>query len=227
MPPLLKRPQGTADTNHRMRAPAHRLISRARRPLVLGLATMAFLALVPAGAVAAPEAPSFGPLIDDYAKYVGQQRCRPKPKPGVVAFQQLLEQAYPDSTWFNISRRCRDGGQSEHKEGRALDWSRSAAVPAERVTVKDLFAWLFATDAHGNTHAMARRLGVMYVIWNRRMWSAWTGTWETFCVQRGRRCKDPDSKAVLHPHNDHVHFSFSWPGARRQTTFWNPDLSSV
>jgi hypothetical protein len=72
---------------------------------------------------------------------------------------------------------------------------------------------------------MARRLGIMYVIWNRRMWSAWDPGWEVFCVQRGRRCKDPDSKAVLHPHNDHVHFSFGWPGARMQTSYWLPDLS--
>lgn len=208
-----------------MRGPSHPLVPRARRLLAVGLAVLALIALLPHGALAAPPSPAFGPTIEDYADYEGQRRCRPKPKPGVVAFQSLLEQAYPESTWFNISRPCRDGGQSEHKEGRALDWSRNASVPAERATVQDLFAWLFATDAHGNADAMARRLGIMYVIWNRRMWSAWTGGWETFCVQRGRRCKDPDSKAVLHPHRDHVHFSFSWPGARMLTSYWNPDLS--
>lgn len=208
-----------------MRGPSHPPAWSLRRSLALGLAALALVALLPRGALSAPPSPDFGPLIEEYAEYDGQRRCRPKPKPGVVAFQQVLEQAYPDSTWFNISRPCRDGGQSEHKEGRALDWSRNAAVPAERSKVKDLFVWLFATDAHGNADAMARRLGIMYVIWNRRMWSAWSGDWETFCVQRGRKCKDPDSKAALHPHRDHVHFSFGWPGARMQTSFWNPDLS--
>jgi hypothetical protein len=207
-----------------MRGPSHPFASRARRLLVLGLAGLTVATLVPQGAVAAPPAPDFGPLIEDYAEYEGQRRCRPKPKPGVVAFQLLLEQSYPDST-FNVSRRCREGGQSEHKEGRALDWSRRASVPAERATVKDLFVWLFATDAHGNPHAMARRLGIMYIVWNRRLWSSWEGGWETYCVLRGRKCKDPDTKAVLHPHNDHVHFSMGWPGARMETSYWNPELS--
>jgi hypothetical protein len=78
-------------------------------------------------------------------------------------------------------------------------------------------------DARGNTHTMVRRLGVMYVIWNRRMWSAWTGQWETFCVQRGE-VQGAGLEAVPHPHNDHEHFSFSWPGARADHV-WNLDLS--
>jgi hypothetical protein len=208
-----------------MRGPSHPRLWPARRILAAGVAAFALVGMVPRGAVAAPETPSFGPAIEDYASYEGQRRCRPRPKPGVVAFRALLEGAYPDSTWFNISRACRIGGQSEHKEGRALDWSRNAAVPTERAAVQDLFAWLFAMDAHGNPHAMARRLGLMYLIWNRRMWSAWDGGWEVYCVQRGRRCKDPDSRAALHPHRDHVHFSFGWPGARKKTSYWNPELS--
>jgi hypothetical protein len=210
-----------------MRGPSHLPASLVRRTLALGLAALAVTAAAAGPAAAAPTGPNFGPLIEEYAEYEGQRRCRPKPKPGVVAFQKLLEAAYPDSTWFNISRGCKDGGQSEHKEGRALDWSRNAAVRAERTTVKDLFAWLLATDQHGNTHAMARRLGIMYIIWNRKMWSSWDPGWEVICVQRGRRCVDPDSKAAVHPHNDHVHFSFSWPGARAQTSYWHPELSKA
>jgi hypothetical protein len=208
-----------------VRGPSHPLVSHVRRPLALGLASLALAGLVPTGALAAPQAPTFGSVIEGYAEYEGQSRCRPKPKPGVVAFQALLEQAYPDSTWFNISRPCRDGGLSEHKEGRALDWSRSAAIPAERAAVKDLFAWLFADDAYGNPDAMARRLGIMYIVWNRRIWEGWSGQWETYCVQRGARCKDPHSKAVLHPHHDHVHFSFTWAGAWVETSYWHPELS--
>jgi hypothetical protein len=208
-----------------MRGPTHPLVRYAHTSVAVGLVALTLTGLVPSPAAAAPQAPTFGSVIEDYAGYEGQRRCRPKPKPGVVAFQALLEQAYPDRTWFNISRRCRDAGQSEHKEGRALDWSRNASVAAERATVSDLFAWLFATDAYGNPDAMARRLGIMYIVWNRRMWSAWSGGWETYCVQRGRRCKDPDTKAILHPHTDHVHFSFGWPGARMETSYWHPELS--
>lgn len=222
--PLKPRPRRT-DVCPEMHGPSHPTVRPARRLLAVGLAALALAGLLPRGAAAAPKAPAFGPVIEGYVEYEGQRRCRPKPKPGVVAFQELLMQAYPDSTWFNISRPCRDGGQSEHKEGRALDWSRSAAILSQRATVKDLFAWLFADDAHGNPDAMARRLGIMYIVWNRRIWEGWSGGWETYCVQRGRRCKDPDSKSALHPHNDHVHFSFSWPGARMETSYWHPALS--
>jgi hypothetical protein len=208
-----------------MRGPSHPLATHVRRPLALGLAALALASLQSIDASAAPQAPTFGPVIEDYAAYEGQSRCRPKPKPGVVAFQAMLEQAYPDGAWFAISRPCRDAGLSEHKEGRALDWSRSAAVPAERATVRDLFAWLFADDPHGNFDAMARRLGIMYIVWNRKIWEGWSGQWETYCIQRGRRCKDPDTKAVLHPHTDHVHFSFTWAGARVETSYWHPELS--
>jgi hypothetical protein len=140
--------------------------------VAVGLVALTLVTVVLGHAVAAPPAPQFGPVIEGYPQYKGQRRCRPKPKPGVVAFQRLLKRTYPDSMWFNISRGCRTGGQSEHKEGRALDWARSASVAAERATVKDMFAWLFATDAHGNRDAMARRLGIMYIVWNRRTWRA-------------------------------------------------------
>jgi hypothetical protein len=201
-----------------------------RRGLALSLGVLAVLTLAPnpAGAAASsPTAPEFGPTIEDYADYEGQRRCKPKAKAGVVAFSQLLQATYPDSTWFGISRGCKVGGQSEHKEGRALDWSRDASDPAQRGTVKALLDWLFATDVHGNEHAMVRRLGIMYIVWNRRIWSTWNGGWEIYCVQKRKKCKDPDSKSALHPHTDHVHFSFGWPGARKQTSFWRPELSFV
>ena len=192
----------------------------------LALCVLAVLCLgTPLAGASVPAAPQFGPAIEDYADYEGQRRCKPKPKPGVVAFQQILQATYPDSTWFGISRGCKDGGQSEHKEGRAMDWSRDASNAAHRKNVSELLSWLFATDSHGNTHAMARRLGIMYIVWNRRIWSTWDQGWEIYCVQKRRKCKDPDSKAVMHPHTDHVHFSFGWKGARMQTSFWRPELS--
>jgi hypothetical protein len=172
-----------------------------------------------------PTAPEFGPVIEDYADYEGQKRCKPKPKPGLLAFQDLLEATYPDSTWFGISRGCDIGGTSEHKEGRAMDWSRDATDPAQRKTVAELFEWMFAEDEYGNENAMARRLGIMYIIWNRRMWSSWDQEWEVYCVQKRKVCRDPDDKSVVHPHADHVHFSFGWAGAKMQTSYWNPELS--
>ena len=208
-----------------MRGPSPSPVLGGRRALALIAAIIGMLCLVPTRVASAPSTPTFGPVIDEYAEYVGQTRCRPKAKPGVVAFQQLLQTAYPESTWFAIGRPCKVGGQSEHKEGRALDWARNAAVPAERAQVRELLGWLLAPDSYGNPHAMARRLGVMYIIWNRRMWSSWDAGWEVICVQKGKRCRDPETGAVVHAHRDHVHFSFGWPGARMLTTFWHPELS--
>ena len=202
------------------------LVRRAGR---LALALVAGLTLIPLGAATAraatPKTPNFGPVIEDYAAYQGQTRCKPKPKPGVVAFRRLVLATYPRTGDAGISRRCSIGGQSEHKEGRAWDWAVDGTTEAGRLTAKRLLQWLFQTDRHGNWHANFRRLGLMYIVWRRRIWGSWDPGWKTYCVATPKGCKDTDSNAILHPHLDHIHFSFGWPGARKRTSFWNPELS--
>jgi hypothetical protein len=178
----------------------------------------------PAVVSAAPRAPRFGPVIEEYAGYVAPAKCRPKDKPGVAAFADLLLDAYGD-TWVDIGRTCDGEATSDHNEGRALDWARDVSVRADRRDVRDLFDWLFAVDRHDNADALARRLGITYVIWNRRIWGSWSGEWSVYCVQKPAGCRDPDSKTLLNPHTDHVHLSFDWAGARMRTTFWNPEAS--
>ena len=191
--------------------------------VVAVLAVSAVSSVLPASpAVAAPRAPHFGPVIEDYAGYVEPERCRPAPKPGVRAFADLLEDAYPDTAWIGISRACEGTPTSDHQEGRALDWSRDASDKHERAAVEDLFAWLFATDRYGNENALVRRLGISYIIWNRKIWGSWSQEWEVYCVKKPSGCRDPDTHALMNPHTDHVHISFGWPGAREQTTYWNP-----
>ncbi len=185
------------------------------------------LSIVQGGsAVAAPRARGFGRLIEDYAPYVGQSRCAPKPKPGVVAFRRIVLAAYPETRDITIGRNCDVGGRSEHKEGRAWDWGVDATRPRERRMANDLLDWLLAEDRYGNRHALARRLGIMYIVWNRRIWSTWERGWEVYCTQRRRGCKS-ESGSFVNPHTDHVHFSFGWPGARKRTTFWDKRRSMV
>ena len=190
-------------------------------------AMLAFALLPAARASAAPEEPAFGPMIEGPAGYDGQATCSPSAKPGVTAFGNLLRAAYPSTSWIGIGRACDVGGTSEHKEGRALDWSRNASSRGERKDAEDVIGWLLETDRFGNEAAMARRLGVMYIVWNRRIWGSWDNEWEVYCVQKGAVCKDPDGGYALHPHTDHVHFSFSWAGARKKTSFWNADRTFV
>src|SRR5262245_26692703 len=127
-------------------------------------------------APAVPSAPlpslrGFHLPIDDYAAYEPQRHCCPEPKPGVLAFREMVLLAYPTTSSAGVSRSCGSGTPSEHKEGRAWDWR----VCAERDTeiADHLLDWLLAPDDDGNDHAAARRWGVMYVIWNRRIWAAY------------------------------------------------------
>jgi hypothetical protein len=208
-----------------MRDPADRRTRRGTSLVVAFLVASCLQSSSIQPASAGPRAPHFGPVIEDYSGYVSPERCRPAPKPGVQAFADLLLETYRDSTWVGISRACHGEPTSDHQEGRAIDWGRSATVRSERAEVEDLLDWLFATDRYGNTDAMIRRLGITYLIWNRDIWGAWSGDWEVYCVQKPAGCRDPDSRSIMDPHTSHIHISFGWPGARMQTSFWDPAKS--
>jgi len=162
-------------------------------------------AACPSGGNVTPATPSFGSSIDGYTSYVGQSSCSGSSKPGVTAFKDLVLATYPCTSSGGIVRGCSVGGKSEHKEGRAWDWMIKAGHPAADA----LLSWLLATDAHGNKHANARRLGIMYMIFNHKMWRAYSpgSGWQPY--------------SGSNPHTDHVHFSFSWDGANKKTGFWS------
>ena len=173
------------------------------------------LSVVPASAAAAvptmPAAPVALPAgIEDMPSYQPQTFCDPVAKPGVVAFGALLTATYPDTTVVDIARSCAsESGSSEHKDGRALDWGAYYKNPQQVAEVNAVFTWLFAPDAAGNPNAMLRRLGIMYIIWNKQIWGAWSQSWQPYSCSGVTAC-----------HQDHVHFSFDWAGARKRTSFW-------
>lgn len=196
--------------------------------LVASVAFATMLLGVAAPALGVPRVGSYGRAIDAVGGYVGARKCDPDPKPGVVAFQKLVLRAYPGTGAGNISRSCYgDSATSEHNEGRAWDWGVNAGVASQKAKADELIQWLLKEDRYGNEHAMARRAGIMYLIWNRRIWSTWGG-WEVYCKQTKRRgCVDPDDGGARSPHTDHVHFSFTWPAARKRTTLWNRNRSMI
>ena len=149
-----------------------------------------------------------GPL-DDLAPYQPQATCTPWPKAGVVGFQRIVLASFPKTGNSGIPRACSIGGPSEHKEGRAWDWTVSVARPYDVAAARKVFTWLLRADASGRRWAMARRLGVMYIIHNRRIWGSYRADegWRPY--------------VGTNPHTDHVHFSFSWAGARKQTSYWD------
>jgi hypothetical protein len=150
----------------------------------------------------------WGPEIEALASYEPQRLCDPWPKPGLLGFTRLVLRAYPDTASWGIARDCAIGGTSEHKEGRAWDWRVDVYTPADAEAADAVISWLLATDEYGNTHAMARRLGVMYIIWNRMIWSSTRASdgWRPYFGAS--------------PHTDHVHLSLSRDGAMGRTSFW-------
>ncbi|MGW5363062.1 hypothetical protein [Actinopolymorpha pittospori] len=152
-----------------------------------------------------PRTPSFPRTIDAYATYQGGTTCSPTAKPGVVDVRNLILQTYGRVSW-SIARPC-SSSVNEHKEGRALDIGFDARTTRGYNQGNDFLHWLLFPDQYGNPNAMARRLGVMYVIWNHRMWRAYN--------PRGWRLYTGSN-----PHVDHVHISFNWNAAMRRTSWW-------
>ncbi|HEX3828634.1 MAG TPA: hypothetical protein VHV82_15320 [Sporichthyaceae bacterium] len=163
---------------------------------------------VPSASVRLPAA------VEDVSPYLPQVSCDPNPKPGVAAFEQMMLATFRRGSSGGITRACDApgvaGGRSEHKEGRAWDWM------LDPNSYEDLYAgnravdWLLADGA-----VNARRLGLMYLIWNRRIWSAHD-------AQVGWRGYDYGD-----PHTSHIHFSFSWAGAEKRTSWWTGKVAPV
>ncbi|SDP28359.1 Peptidoglycan-binding (PGRP) domain of peptidoglycan hydrolases-containing protein [Pedococcus dokdonensis] len=146
--------------------------------------------------------------LDVASPYQAQRLCDPNAKPGVVAFAKLMSSHYKvGSADWGITRNC-NSGLTEHSEGRAWDWMLSANKPNEKAIADSVTQWLSAPDAQGRPGAMARRFGIMYIIWNHKMWRAYDPA----------RGWAPYTGAV--PHTDHIHFSFSWDGAYSRTSWW-------
>jgi peptidoglycan hydrolase-like protein with peptidoglycan-binding domain len=179
-----------------------------------------------ASSVPTPAVPAGLPgQIEDLAPYVQQASCDPVAKPGAIALAKLLTLTYPGTT-SGIPRECGvDGIASEHYEGRAIDWMISARKPVEAAEAATVIDWMFAKDDAGQEFANARRLGVMYMIWNGNIWGA-------YATGSGWR---PYSSCANHPepafdttcHRNHIHFSLSWDGAMGHTSFWTKQVAPV
>jgi hypothetical protein len=162
--------------------------------------------------------------IESTARYVPANTCDPAARPGVVQLGGLLTTTYGGSA--GISRTCGTDllATSEHYEGRALDWMHNARVAADKKEADATVKWLLATDGDGNKYANARRLGIMYIIWNNRIWGAYRADegWRDYngCAQK--TAKSLDSAC----HRNHVHFSLSWEGAQAATSFWTKTVAA-
>ncbi|MEI5675439.1 MULTISPECIES: hypothetical protein [unclassified Nocardioides] len=183
-----------------------------RRTVCLLVLLATLLTAAPAGAA---------PPIEDYAPYQPQTRCAPKPKPGTVVLGRWLVRRY-GGAYGGVSRACAKGSTSEHAEGRAFDWTLDVRRGRDRRAARRMMRDLFATDRAGNPDARARRMGVMYVIWDDRIYSAWNG----FAPERylSSSCRTVRRCSTTLRHRDHVHLSLTRAAARGRTSWFEGRL---
>ena len=185
---------------------------------VLTLSTLSGTAT--AATVPVPASPAGLPTgIEALAPYVPQDSCDYTVKPGLLAFQRMVNATYPDTGSYGFISTCAaEGMTSEHSDGRAWDWAASVTNAKQNSEVNALLTWLLAKDKAGNTAAMARRLGIMYIIWNKQIWGAYSA---------GSGWRPYSCSGVTGCHQDHVHFSFAWNGAMKRTSFWTKSVAPV
>lgn len=202
-----------------------RLSSRRATVLIGAVALTAAGGVIPAPAAAATAflpAPRSTPASIDSVDYVGQNSCDPSKKSGVQQFAALLKKYHP-SVYSGINRVCQQGHTSEHKEGRAIDWMVGTQGGAD---ASAMISWLRAKDSRGNTNAMARRTGVMYLIWDNKFmpfYGRTAGQWEPY----NSCAKQPQSRYDTSCHRDHVHMSFTWAGAMGRTSYYSGSVAAT
>lgn len=210
------------------------LAARRRPARLTGLLLVLALALaLPVGtraetAAAATRPPSATVLpvgIEDLAGYVPANSCTPRARPGTLLLGRLLVATYPGTT-FGGARACPSRPNSEHHDGRAVDWMNSVRDATQRAQGKAVVDWLLAPDAEGRPYANARRLGIMYVIWNNRIWAAYRPSdgWRDYngCTAKAKSARSLDSAC----HRNHMHLSLSWAGAMGRTSYWSGTVAA-
>jgi hypothetical protein len=165
-----------------------------------------------------PLAPATAMPIEGYPSYQPQSKCSPHPKAGTLMLADHLLKRYPGSGSSGISRSCGSSGISEHKEGRAFDWQLDATSRRDRGYAQHFLSRILATDKRGNRQALARRMGIMYLIWNDHIWSASTGYRRT--PYRHDACKKLSTCSATLRHRDHMHISLTRRAAQGQTSWY-------
>lgn len=150
----------------------------------------------PKGLVAPKAAPK---TLDAVPLYQPQNMCNPVETPGITKLKELVLSTYEIGGAGNTVRTCIEG-VSEHADGRAWDWMVNVKNPKEKAAAADFLAWVTRNGGEN-----ARRLGIQYVIYNQKIWGAY-------------RAKDGWRKS--YGHEDHVHVSMTWNGARGNVSFW-------
>jgi hypothetical protein len=160
--------------------------------------------------------------IEPYAGYQPQTTCRQTPRAGVLMLADWL--VARGGGYGTIARSCAGSSRSEHKEARAFDWILDATDPAEKALADAMLEEVLAPDDTGQPHALARRMGIMYIIWDDRMYAAYDGFVAKRYLSSGCRTRRTCSPTLRH--RDHVHVSLTRRGAKGRTSWYYAQASS-
>ena len=123
--------------------------------------------------------------------------------------------------WASPAPARTAGSPSTRRAARST--GRSTSAPrGTGPTSRTSSAKLFATDAEGNTDALARRMGIMYLIWNDHIYSSYYG----FRARDYKACKVLSTCGDTLRHRNHVHISLSRAGGNG-TTSWYTGATTV
>lgn len=145
--------------------------------------------------------------------------CATNVRPGTQAFGDLIH----DASGYRVivePRPCPADGEatSHHHSGRALDVMIDVRTARTKNDGKALLEWLFFRDG-----ARVKRLGIVEIIWNDRIWTTAmdsanptpkTRQW------RDHRAADCPEDGETACHYNHIHFTLSKAGAAQDTTYW-------
>jgi hypothetical protein len=190
--------------------------SRSTRRRAFPLLLVVLALVLPACLLAVPAEAKYAMPVESYAPYQPQKKCARKDRPGTVALGQWL--VARGGVYGGTLRACSSGGSSEHKDGRAFDWMLDATDPDDRDVAEAFLVEAFADDELGDTDALARRMGIMYVIWDDRMYAAWDGFEPKKYLSSGCRTRSTCSATLRH--RDHLHVSLSKAGAKGLTSWY-------
>ncbi len=155
---------------------------------------------------------------EGYVSYQPQKKCRDKPRAGTAALASWINKRFDTGTAAASMRSCDSGGVSEHKDGRAIDWMMDATKKKQRKIVGRFLDRVLEADDDGNAHALARRMGLMYVIWNDHIYASYRQFEKTDYLSSS--CPSKKKCSATLRHRDHVHLSLGRPGGRGDTSWY-------
>ena len=194
-------------------------MSRLVRRAAAVLTTMAVA--TPVTLLSSPATAAYDGPVEDYASYQPQEGCVDSARRGTKELATWIDARYDGGPALASVRACDSGGVSEHKAGRAIDWRMDAGDDDQRREVRRFLDKVFATDRGDNAHALARRMGIMYVIWKDHVYASYDRFEREDYLHAG--CTSRKKCSVTLRHRDHVHLSLSRRGGRGKTSWYNRD----